>query len=371
MMTISSRRSRFRGLALCCVLFAGCGSSPAAPLVTATTVAANPASPSLTPSAVATARASATPDDSLLLAGLVGRIAFVDEKSAPDHAQIYVADETRVRQLVASKFDDRTPVISPDGKRLLFTRYTADGAPPDDGGVFVVDVDGTYLHKVDAQGEDASWSPDGSKLVFTRDLFDPGATTPYSVSLWIENLDGSDAHQITRKGLRCDNVCAGGWQDNQARWSPDGKRLVFLRDLYTKPEHYEIVTSSVDGSDIKVVTPAKMDVGNPSWSPDGSLILFQSPPEPGNTEQNLYTIKPDGTGLTQLTSHLSKDGDGVEGAFHPSWSPDGTSIVFSHYPGISAGATLYMIQADGSAMRQLTGDRFNANAADWGVLPKP
>jgi len=319
--------------------------------------------------------AAPTPADTPLAAGLAGQIVFSDEKSAPRHAQIYVqnADGTNVRQLIVSTFDDRTPAISPDGKRVLFTRYVPDGAPLDDGGVFVVNIDGTGLRQLDTNGEDASWSPDGLQFVETRGLFDKGATTPYSVALWIENLDGTGLTQITRKGLRCDNACPEGYQDNRARWSPDGKMLVFMRDLYTSPEQHRIMWMFPHSTILHelFVTPAGMDADDPQWSRDGSLILFQSPPDPSSADQNLYTITRDGADLKQLTSHLSKDAGGVSGVFHGAWSPDGTMIVFSHYPGPSGFAALYVMKADGAGMTLDSDGRFDANGADWGVLPTP
>jgi TolB protein len=261
--------------------------------------------------------------------------------------------------------------LSPDGRRVVFTRYVAEGASLEDGGVFVVNVDGTGLMHLDRDGEDPSWSADGSRVVETRGLFDKGATAPYNVGLWIENADGTHAHQITLKGLRCVNVCPEGSQHNEARWSPDGTRIAFLLDRYTSPEQFSVFTMAIDGSDLRRVTPEGMEVGNPHWSPDGTRILFQSPKEPVSTgEQNLYVINADGTGMTQLTAHLTSDSTGVQGTFHPSWSPDGKLIVFSHYPGSRGDrASLYVMNADGSDMHLLVDSPLNANAAEWGLLP--
>lgn len=57
----------------------------------------------------------------------------------------------------------------------------------------------------------------------------------------------------------------------------------------------------------------------PKWSPTGDLIAFTSHRD-GDYE--IYTIRPDGTGLTRLTSSPSHDA-------HPAWSPDGQWITFS------------------------------------------
>jgi Tol biopolymer transport system component len=58
---------------------------------------------------------------------------------------------------------------------------------------------------------------------------------------------------------------------------------------------------------------------NPSWSPDGTRIAFQSNRNSG--ELNLWTIDPDGTNAVQLTTNVNEDR-------HPAWSPDGAWIAF-------------------------------------------
>jgi TolB protein len=300
-----------------------------------------------------------------------GQIAFVGIVAGTGRGQIYVerADGSSVTALVTSDFDDVSPALSPDGRRVAFGRNTADGSTA--LGAYVVNIDGTGLKQMDANGEDPSWSPDGTQLVETRALFDPGASAPYNVALWIENLASGDAHQITRVGVRCPNACAEGGQDDQARWSPDGKRLAFLRETYTSPEQFGIFTMAADGSDLQQVTPDGMNVADPQWSPDGTLIVFQSPPDPiQQSAQNIYTIRADGTGLTQLTSGLPAASSGLEGAFHPSFAPDGRQIVFAHFPGSNPnGASLYVMDADGTDVHLLAPTDLDQNAPVWGPLP--
>lgn len=323
------------------------------------------ASPTVTPAAAAASPSAAAPKPE-------GQIVFFDFAAAPGFAQIYIenADGSNARQLLKSQFNDEKPALSPDGRRVAFTRYVADGAPLKDGGVFIVNVDGTGLKQIDTLSEDVSWSPDGSKVVMTRALFDPGTQAPYNVALWTVNADGSGLNQITLKGRRCENVCANGAQDNQAVWSPDGKRLAFKRDTYTKPEQFSIFTVATDGSDLRLVTPEGMDVGDPDWSPDGTHIAFQAPPEANEGgEQNIYKIQSDGTGLQQLTAKLSSS-DGRMGTFHPSWSPDGKQIAFSHDPGMGGVSDIFVMNSDGSGLRVLAATPLNENAPDWGPMPK-
>ena len=146
-----------------------------------------------------------------------------------------------------------------------------------------MNVDGTGLKEIDRAScikpcggdEDVSWSPDGTELAMTRNLFDLRHTlaleTPYNVAIWLMRADGSGAHQVTLKELICRNVCKGGAQDNQAAWSPDGRRLVFTSGhLHLSRSSTAIFTIALDGSDLRRVTPETMNVDDPAWSPDGT-----------------------------------------------------------------------------------------------------
>jgi Tol biopolymer transport system component len=302
---------------------------------------------------------------------LEGQIVFYDDASASTHPQIFIehADGTDAHRLVVSNFNDQKPALSPDGRKVAFTRYVPDGTPQADGGVFVVNVDGTGLTQVDPNGEDVAWSPDGTQLAETRALFDATGNID-NVAIWVMRADGSGAHQVTLVGLHCPNACANGAQDNQANWSPNGTRLAFLRDTYTSPEQFAIFSVAVDGSDLQRVTPVGMNVGDPDWSPDGGLIAFQSPPEANQGgEQNIFTIHPEGSGLTQLTSHLSSSPDGKQGTNQASWSPDGTQIVFSHNPGLGGLADLFVMNLDGSGLHVIAATGLSENGPDWGSLP--
>jgi Tol biopolymer transport system component len=361
MLRSSSQVMRFGSIVGLAIALTGCSGGPSTPPSQA--AAQSPA-----PTGAATAALMPGPSPTILRAKAEGQIVFVDEAGASKHAQIYIenADGTNVRHLVVSEFDDRGPALSPDGRKVAFARNTPEASP--EGGVFVVNIDGTGLTQIDNVGGDVSWSPDGSQLVETRDLFEDGSNG-HNQGLWIEKADGHGAHQITLKGMLCPDACAA-WQDNEARWSPDGKRIAFLRDSFTSPEQYSVFTIAIDGSDLRRVTPEGMEVGNPHWSPDGTRILFQSPKEPvQGGEQNIYVINADGTGISQLTAHLTADKNSVQGTFHPCWSPDGTLVVFSHYPGPRGSATLYLMNADGSDIHLLADSPLDANAAEWGPLP--
>ena len=129
-------------------------------------------------------------------------------------------------------------------------------------------------------------------------------------------------------------------------WSPDGRRLVFESRRHGNVELYVI---DVDGTGERRLTHSRANVENshPSWSPDGGSIVFDS--FRGGV-YHLYVIRPDGSGERRLTQG---DNAGVEEfARHPEWSPDGRFIAFDSRR--DGNGEYYLIQPDGSGLRRLT-----------------
>jgi Tol biopolymer transport system component len=83
-----------------------------------------------------------------------------------------------------------------------------------------------------------------------------------------------------------------------------------------------------------------------SWSPDGRRLVAYGFPQLEGGRFDVYTMDPDGTDLVRLT-----DDETVER--QPSWSPDGTKIVFATGDGFDL--DIYVMAADGSDVRRLTG----------------
>ena len=125
-------------------------------------------------------------------------------------------------------------------------------------------------------------------------------------------------------------------------WSPDGTALAFdggERDVPSDAT-LEIYTAALDGSGLTNITqtPNANEVW-PDWSwTEGRIAFTRSVSTDG-----LFTIAPDGTDERQVT-------DGID--VRPSWSPDGTSIVFQREAeGVS---NVWTVQADGPDLRMRT-----------------
>jgi Tol biopolymer transport system component len=80
---------------------------------------------------------------------------------------------------------------------------------------------------------------------------------------------------------------------------------------------------NANGTNAHQITPTAFKADDPKWSPDGTTILFDSYGSPPAKSRNIYSIKPDGTELTQLTRYSGS----AQQAYMDSWSPDGTQIV--------------------------------------------
>ncbi len=110
--------------------------------------------------------------------------------------------------------------------------------------------------------------------------------------------------------------------------------------------NYDVYTMRPDGSDLKNLTNSPLiDDFHVHVSPDGSRIVFERAPTAGFAA-DIYVMNADGTGLRQITNHLANDR-------HPSWHPDGERVVFMSDR--DGDMDLYVVNAaDGSSPVQLT-----------------
>lgn len=134
-------------------------------------------------------------------------------------------------------------------------------------------------------------------------------------------------------------------------------QLLYLRDLGgNAAPSGRIFVSGADGSGPRDVTPASVnDVRYAAWSPDGRRIAF-SAFTAGRSTAALFVMNADGTALTQVTrGHLAE--------FSPTWSPDGKSLAFTSFDrGLMQ---IFRSRLDGSGRKVLSSQNMNCSDAAW------
>jgi TolB protein len=301
-----------------------------------------------------------------------GRIAFVrfGVVTGVQSSEIFVtkADGTSEQRITQppSGYRDDLPNWSPNGSKIVFQRCALGGGSCL---VWSTSSDGTGPERLSpgcpaaaippACADDRSpvYSPDGRHIAFVRTKAKP--------VLMLADASLRRAHAVARLG-------SSRGSPYGVAWSPNGKQLVFASVNDARSGAHPIDGRAVyvvgaNGTRARRLTPWGLEAGGrPDWSPDGRRILFHSYSNRlGGVGANLYTVRPDGTGLTRLTH--TQDSDRV---LDGSYSPDGASIVFSATAHATAPTQnmpdIVVMRADGTGVKPVTRSANWDASPDWG-----
>jgi Tol biopolymer transport system component len=251
------------------------------------------------------------------ITGLTGVIVFARAGGQFGDDTIFTTSTRDSNELqVNDSGDGCCPRISPDGTQILASTTTSDGRTataiyPTAGG----SAEALPLPDGSINLGPGSWSPDGKKLTFEG--WD--ADTPTRDGVYLQTGDGA-ARQLTK--------APAGDRDVPMDFSPDGRQLLFLRvrassDAPVGP----LYVVGVNGTGLRRVTPGDVQPAySARWSPDGREIVFataywKKPASP------IMLVHPDGTGLHAVFTDPSG-----RAATTPTWSPDGKYIMFGLSP---------------------------------------
>ena len=215
--------------------------------------------------------------------------------------------------------DDRDPSWSPDGSKIAFSR-----ASEGHMNVYVMNADGSTRVNLTPgadttgfanAGIEPTWSPDGTRIAYN-----------HSGDIWV--MDAASGAGKVRLEF-------GTPLETEPAWSPDGTRIAFMRgvDIWVGP--------ATGGVPTQLTTTTAAAERSPDWAPDGSRIVY-------NRGGQIWVMSATGSGQTALTV------GGDQGGTLPAWSPDGTKIVFDS-TGFTApnGYDIFLFNPDGTGVARL------------------
>lgn len=235
------------------------------------------------------------------------------------------------------RYTDVFPSFAKDGKLLITDKNV-------DSSVAIMDADGANKFRpFVAEGGVAfapSWSPDGQWIIFGFGGF-----------LQDRYQKPAKLMRVKRDGTGLQSLTEGPPNVGFPSHAPDGKHIVY-RVWGGKETGLRIM--NLENRSVRVLTTEYDNV--PYWSPTGEHIVFT---RKADNNFDVYTIRPDGSGLLRVTTSLANDA-------HAVWSDDGKHILYnSGQAGWKDEAAQYdntfqpygaifMMRADGTEKRQLT-----------------
>lgn len=238
---------------------------------------------------------------------------------------------------------------SPDSRSLVYSMA---------GSLWIQAVDSTTARQITAgPGYDyqPDWSPDGERIVFSRYHND-------AVELWLIDVATGKANQITR----------GGAVNVDARWSPDGKKIAYVSTSFNKRFHIFLGLLQPDGSmNHQRLTEERKSIVSryyyspfdhelsPDWSPDSSEIIFIS------NRGNIYGSG----GFWRMKAQAGSEPRQIRyeettWKAHPDWAPDGKRVIYSSYLG-RQWHQLWIMTSEGGDPFPLTYGEFDITSPRW------
>ena len=199
------------------------------------------------------------------------------------------------------------PVVSPDGKQLTFAALGDIWTMPLGGnGMPTRLTDDTFVDT------DPSWSPDGTKIVFSSDRAG-------GMDIWVRDLK-------TGQDKRMSSLPSA---EMSAAWAPNGRAIAFVSNVDFEQGEVHVVPA--EGGEPQRVIDRSFGVGYPTWSADGRFLITPSF-APYSTRfregMNYYTVAPSVPGQARRVVPNQHVPIGKRAGDGPAWSPDGKLLAY-------------------------------------------
>jgi TolB protein len=253
---------------------------------------------------------------------------------------------------------------APASSRIVFALEGGSGPSADLTSLYTVRPDGTGLRRLTVPPTLQALGGDSGPAWAPR-----GRRIVFERNLPYWGSDRMRLMSVSAAGGRPTQLTSGPF-DAMPSFSPDGRRIAFTRvERSAAPPGAGLFTVDRAGRHVRPLLSDRIDL-SADWSPDGRTIAFSrlTSPDRPLAEATLYLADADGTHLRQLSA---KPVHGLS----PSWSPDGNRLAFVSFadgndPPCDAASCppsgeLYVVRADGSGLRRLTRSRADDEHPSW------
>jgi TolB protein len=229
-----------------------------------------------------------------------GKLVFIGKQRGI--SEVYTSDLlfNRVRPLTADRALVTGPSWSPDGTKLLYTTYYKTGFPD----IYMIDLQsGRKIPVATYKGTNSGgeYSPNGRSIAMSL-------TSGGNAEIYVaESIDKKPRRLTTNKSL-----------ETSPTWSPDGRRLAFTSDARGKPQIYEMAANG--GPMRRIPTNVSSYCSEPTWNPIKENLIAFTAAVSGGFQIALYDFK---TRSSQILTTVSQS------AVEPTWMNDGRHLVFT------------------------------------------
>ncbi|MDQ7025926.1 MAG: PKD domain-containing protein, partial [Anaerolineae bacterium] len=268
---------------------------------------------------------------------VTGNIVLVSDRDGNNELYVINPDSSRVN-LTNNPANDQQPVWSPNGSQIAFVS-NRDG----NNEIYILNVSDLSVTRLTNDGgndQQPAWSPDGSQIAFVSDRFGDNDIFVMSAA------DGSNQVQRTTDVTN----------DRYPVWSPNGSQIAYVSDVFGNDDIF-IINSSGGSGQVQLTTDGNNDT-MPDWS-SNNIIAYVSNKAGDN---DVYTINPDGSGELPVATAASND-------ILPRWSPNASRILYTSNlaPDGSGGVVdfnIYTVNPDGSGQSAVTTEGSNESSSD-------
>lgn len=280
------------------------------------------------------------------------QLAYAAIRGPGDVSQIYISDllGKNITQLTNMLEGACQPSWSPDGSRMVFTspcKMKSDVYS--NSSLYIIDADGKNLQALPTTpgGDfDPTWAPDGSRIAFT-------SLRNGRMQIYVYHLGTDLVEQLT------ENIESGTGSRYPA-WSPDGKEIAYAYKRFG--DAYQLWLMTDKGKDAHPLIRSGDEVSDylPTWSPDGKLILFTQRGLANFSFPGLMILNPEQADQTEEARRLNA---GILSIEDVDYSPEGFWLAFEG--GTSGVTDIYYMTVTGANLTRLTTSRRDEFDPAW------